>query len=274
MWFCARCVLFLLFFWLRILNLLSLLYIRVYILFIVGVKSDSWIYIFWLIDHFTPFRITICLYEHMNKLSLYNESLGFVINVWARTTNKLTAQLTFLNIKYILTFIFFRSINLFHIIPSINLFHVAPRDPCLLRCNSLFHFSTQLSYHLPEILSSKQRWPQSLKISISKHRPTSIPSTRFRPSPARTQWWSMIVICMGGGQGADTTRTTLITIRFGGWKNNELRRVHSHGLKISRIEQFISRFVRVWWMVQIHNEIPKMAKMALLSIATASITVN
>lgn len=106
MWFCARCVLFLLFFWLRILNLLSLLYIRVYILFIVGVKSDSWIYIFWLIDHFTPFRITICLYEHMNKL--YNESLGFVINVWARTTNKLTVQLTFLNIKYI-TYVYFFS---------------------------------------------------------------------------------------------------------------------------------------------------------------------
>lgn len=47
-----------------------------------GVKSDSWIYIFWLIDHFTPFRITIYLYEHMNELSLYNASLGFnVINI-------------------------------------------------------------------------------------------------------------------------------------------------------------------------------------------------
>lgn len=75
--FCSLFVLFLFFFFLiYVYWIYYRFYICVYIItFIVGVKFDSWIYIFWLIGHFTPFRITIYLYEHMNKLSLYNASL-------------------------------------------------------------------------------------------------------------------------------------------------------------------------------------------------------
>lgn len=91
--------------------------------------------------------------------------------------------------------------------------------------------------------STKQRWPQSLKISISIQ-------TKFDRQVGDDLDLSIPLVSTGmmihdcNLHGGQTSEATLITIRLEDGRITSCVECTGRGLKISWIEQFISRFVR------------------------------